>query len=149
MIRSLAAVVALALFALPVVAQDNTNATATSVNGPVQVNSGDSFKNLKPGQALKPGDRVMALGSGTTTITFPDGCQRTVQPGTVVTVPAVSPCASGVEANVQRVSPGGTGAVGATAAGGVDWAAFWLIAGVVIVGDGASFYEDDNNTRSP
>lgn len=147
--KMLAVAAALAFFALPAFAADTMQASATSVNGPVQVNTGNQFQNLQEGQALKSGDRVMAMGTGTATIHFDDGCDLKVEPGTMVTVPDKSPCAGGMVTR-QTVNPGNGAAVGSSGNySGVDWRGFWTVAGVVIVGDAILFSEDDNNTSSP
>ena len=146
--KLLALAASLAFFALPALAAD-TQATASTVNGPVQVNTGNQFQSLREGQALKAGDRIMAMGTGTATIHFDDGCDLKVEPGTMVTVPSASPCAGGI-VNTQRVNPGNGAAVGSSGNySGVDWRGFWTVAGVVIVGDGVAFSEDNNNTSSP
>lgn len=147
MIRTFAAMAALLAFSLPVSAQTDGVATASVVSGPVQVNRGESFKDLQPGQALNPGDRVMALANGSTTIRFGDGCTLVVEPGTVVTVPSQSTCAGGV-VNAQRVEGAAAGASGSYA-GGIDWHGFWTVAGVAIVGGVILDSEDDENTVSP
>lgn len=150
MTRLFATVGALALFALPAIAQETMDATASAVNGTVQVNTGEQFQPLQSGQALRPGDRVMATGSGSATISFSDGCTLTVEPGTMVTVPAVSTCAGGVVA-AQSIAPASGKAVGSSAAysGGVDWTGVWIIAGTVLVGGAVMFNEDEKNTVSP
>ena len=150
MIRSLAVAMTLALVSAPVFAQDNpsSNATASEVKGAVQVNKGNGFVPLRPGQKLDAGDRVMALEHGSATLTFSDGCTLEVEDETIVVVPEKSTCAGGV-ATVQTTSPGSSAAVGSRAAGGVDWKAFWTVASVVIIGDAILFAEGDNNTVSP
>ena len=148
MIRPLAAALTLALFALPVAAQDNV-ATAAAVNGSVQVNQGSEFVPLAPGQTLNAGDRVMAGPNSSARIRFADGCDLTVAPETMVTVPATSNCAGGVVAT-QATAPVNTGAVGgAEYAGGVDWAGAGIVTAVAVIGNVILFNEDDDDTSSP
>ena len=150
MIRSIAVAMTLALVAAPVFAQDAPApfVTADDVEGVVQVNRGNGFVPLREGEVLKPGDRVMAMNDGGADLKFSDGCELEVDEETIVTVPEKSTCAGGV-AIVQNIAPGGTGAVGGSAAGGVDWRGFWTVAGVVIIGDAILFAEEDNDTASP
>ena len=150
MIRSLAVAMTLALVVAPAFAQDSPPplVTATQVEGSVQVNTGNGFAPLREDQVLQPGDRVMAMGGGEATLTFSDGCKLEVEEETIVTVPEESTCTGGI-ATVQTIAPASTGAVGGTAAGGVDWKGFWTIAGIVIIGDAILFAEDDGDTVSP
>ena len=150
MIRSIAVAMTLALVAGPVFAQDPAApfVTANEVEGAIQVNRGDGFVPLREGDVLKPGDRVMAMNNGGAELKFSDGCELEVEEETIVTVPDRSTCAGGV-AIVQNIAPGGPGAVGGSAAGGVDWKGFWTIAGIVIVGDAILFAEEENDTASP
>jgi hypothetical protein len=155
MIRSVTVAIAMALLSTAVSAQDvpppaPTVATVTDVAGPVQINQGDQFLNLQTGHPVHPGDRIMALREGRAVLTFSDGCTLTVAPETMVVVPATSTCAGAV-VTTQTVG-GGSGAVGEYE-GGVDWAGFWTVAGVAIVGNAILFAgdddEDDDDTVSP
>lgn len=150
MIRSIAVAMTLALVAAPVFAQDPAApfVKADDVKGSVQVNHGDGFVPLRENEVLKPGDRVMAMDNSEADLKFSDGCELEVDEETIVTIPEKSTCAGGV-AVVQNIAPGGTGAVGGNAAGGVDWKGFWTVAGVVIIGDAILFAEEDNDTASP
>jgi hypothetical protein len=142
MIRTLAAAIAFAALSLPVAAQEPAPiASATSVNGAVQVNTGNDFVPLQTGQALKPGDRIMAPDDASATVTFNDGCTLMVGAKSTVVVPAVSTCSGGVVA--RSGTPGGYD-------GGVDWSGFWTVAGVAIIGNAILWNnEDDNDTVSP
>lgn len=150
MIRSLAVAMTLALVSAPVFAQDNpsSNATASVVKGTAQINKGNGFVPLRPGQKLEAGDRVMVLDDSSATLTFSDGCTLEVEEETIVVVPEKSTCAGGV-VTVQTTSPGSSAAVGSRAAGGVDWKGFWTVASVVIIGDAILLAEDDGDTVSP
>jgi hypothetical protein len=142
MIRTLATAIAFAALSLPVAAQEPAPvASATTVNGGVQVNMGNDFIPLQTGQALKPGDRVMAPDDASATITFNDGCTLMVAEKSTVVVPAASTCAGGMVAHG-----------GAAYDGGVDWSGFWTVAGVAIIGNAILWNnnnEDDNDTVSP
>ena len=152
MIRTIAAAVTFALLAMPVIAQDAVAeksaavATASVVKGPVQVNQGEDFRPLKLNQPLNEGDRVMALRSGTATIHYADGCDLRVEPETMVEVPEESPCAGAI-VTAHAITPAGTGAVGAAAAGGLNAALPQII--TVVVGSLIMYDEDENETVSP
>ena len=151
MLRTIATAVALALLALPAIAQEAASekkeavATASVVKGPVQVNQGEQYVPLKLNQSLNEGDRVMALRNGTATIHYEDGCDLRVEPETMVEVPEESPCAGAI-VTTHAIAPAGTGAVGAAASGGIGGAIPQII--TVVVGS-LIMYENDNDTVSP
>ena len=156
----------LAMFAglTPMLAQGETAAgivaSASAVNGSVQVNKGAQFQPLLTGQALGAGDRIMALSNGSATITFADGCTLAVASETLVVVPAISTCAGG-EASVQAVTPGSAQAVGTPAAepasvagqrtaSGMADAGFAVAAAAVLAGGAiVSATEDEKDVSSP
>lgn len=147
MIRTIALSAAITFaMATPVIAQDATPedsvASATRVAGPVQVNQGEQFLPLRAGQTVDEGDRVMALRSGTATLTFKDGCTLTIEPESIIVVPAVSTCAGGV-VTVQATAPAGSQAVGAASSGGVNWSGAALQTAVVVAGAAYMLSEDE------
>lgn len=88
------------LFLAIVIACISTPAAATTlVSGPtlsvdtgtvmVMVNNGSQFVIAKPGQALKAGDRVMALQGGSATLTYADGTKFTVNSCSMYSVGSV------------------------------------------------------------
>ena len=68
------------------------------------VNQGEEFITADANQALKAGDRVMLMEGATAEVTFADGCALPLEAGSLVDIPAVSPCAGGV-ASVQQMGP--------------------------------------------
>jgi hypothetical protein len=62
------------------------------------VNQGQGFKPVTSRSSANIGDSVMVGPSGSATLTYEDGCKVNVQPGAVVTVAPLSPCASGSNA---------------------------------------------------
>ncbi len=52
--------------------------------GTVLVNSGSQFVTAKPGQVLKPGDRVMVMSGGAATVKYSDGHSASLPAGTLV-----------------------------------------------------------------
>ena len=113
MVRPLLLAITLALLSSTANAQAQADpvASASVVTGRVQVNQGEKFLPMRPGQQLKAGDRVMAMDDSQATISFADGCTLVVEEQTIVTVPATSTCAGGI-ANVQGIAPAGSSAVG-------------------------------------
>ena len=102
MIR-ISAFIAASLLAGSAFAVDSVG-TLSSQEGTVLVNQGEEFITADANQALKAGDRVMLMEGATAEITFADGCALPLEAGSLVDIPAVSPCAGGV-ANVQQMGP--------------------------------------------
>lgn len=89
--RSIALLVAAAVVfgSMPVRA-----ATLEGITGQALVNRGSGYELAVPGMQLNPGDVVVVNPGGSARIAYPDGCAAPVQPGAVVAVSEVSPCAS-------------------------------------------------------
>lgn len=102
MIR-ISAFIAASLLATSAFATDPV-ATLSSQEGTVLVNQGEEFTTANANQALKAGDRVMLMEGASAEITFADGCALPLLAGSLVDIPAVSPCAGGV-AKVQNLGP--------------------------------------------
>ena len=102
MIR-ISAFIAASLLAGSAFAADSVG-TLSSQEGTVLVNQGEEFTTADADQALKAGDRVMLMEGATAEITFADGCALPLEAGSLVDIPAVSPCAGGV-AKVQQMGP--------------------------------------------
>ncbi len=63
--------------------------TLSSSQGTVLVNDGSHFVTARPGQILKPGDRVMVMQGGTATLTYADGSKAAVPSGSLYSVNSV------------------------------------------------------------
>ena len=66
--------------------------------GDLTINQGQGFKPVTNRSSANIGDSVMVGPGGSATLTYEDGCKLNVQPGAVVTVAPLSPCASGSNA---------------------------------------------------
>jgi hypothetical protein len=105
--------------------------------GELSLNRGQGFKPVKSQVSAKVGDSVMVAPGGSATVVYDDGCKVTVQPGAVTSIAALSPCASGSNAqgNPWECRPDqnhdcgwtpGTIAFGVVWAGTMAWI-IWLI----------------------
>jgi len=86
-----------ALFASAFCVVLSSGASAATVNPfreKVSINRGNGYAPVGGGTIASPGDMVMASPSGSAEIVYEDGCRQKVDPGTVVTVSATSPCKS-------------------------------------------------------
>jgi hypothetical protein len=66
--------------------------------GDLTINQGQGFKPVASRSNANIGDSVMVGPGGSATLTYEDGCKVNVQPGAVVTVAPLSPCAAGSNA---------------------------------------------------
>ena len=102
-------------------------ATVEPVSGELQINRpGQGFVKITASTVVNPGDLLMVSPNGTANVLYPDGCKFILQPGSVLTVSALSPCAakSFAQGAAQEGPPGlppfgqpGTLAFGAAALG--------------------------------
>ncbi|HET6545456.1 MAG TPA: hypothetical protein VFG55_01765 [Rhodanobacteraceae bacterium] len=123
-------------------------ATLSDMSGSVLVNQGREFVAAQPGAGLVPGDRVLARQGSEATLTFADGCKSSVAPGTMVTIPDMSPCKGG-DLLVQSTNPGNSGALGvAGGAPDLSGAAIPLLAFFTTVTVGA-ILDNQRDTASP
>lgn len=99
----ISAFIAASLLAGSAIAADSV-ASLSSQEGTVLVNQGEEFITAADNQSLKAGDRVMLMEGASAEITFTDGCALPLVAGSLVDIPAVSPCAGGL-AKVQQMGP--------------------------------------------
>lgn len=65
------------------------------VTTPVALSTGAAFKPVTGATGLSAGNRVMARANGRAVIQYDNGCRVVVDPGQVITVAAIAPCAGG------------------------------------------------------
>jgi hypothetical protein len=70
-------------------------ATLVPVHGRLSVNHGQGFEQVSGPIEAKAGDSVMVSPDGSANVLYGDGCKITLQPGSVMTIAELSPCASG------------------------------------------------------
>ena len=89
-------------------------ATIEPVKGNLSINHGQGFEKVNGRVSAGVGDAVMVSPNGSAVVAYPDGCKVNVEPGAVITIAPISPCASGSFAQDQSHSPQlGTYIVGA------------------------------------
>ena len=94
-------------------------ATIIPVKGDVSINQGQGFQKVDGLVEANEGNSVMVSPGGSATVSYPDGCKISLQPGSVMTIPGLSPCASGSYADDNPVAGFviGAGALGAVGFG--------------------------------
>src|ERR1700687_5265205 len=101
-----------------VIATASWAATVEPGQGDLSVNQGQGFQKATGRIDARVGDSVMVSPNGSATVAYSDGCTIKLQPGAVMTIGALSPCASGSNANDQN-DKGALYIVGAGLAAGV------------------------------
>jgi hypothetical protein len=69
-------------------------ATGERTQGDLSINQGQGFRPIKSRINANVGDSVMVGPGGAATVVYEDGCKVNVQPGAVITIAPLSPCAS-------------------------------------------------------
>ena len=69
-------------------------ATIVPIKGDLSINQGQGFQKVAGLVQANPGDLVMVSPDGSAKVTYPDGCKVNLQPGVVMTITDLSPCAS-------------------------------------------------------
>lgn len=70
-------------------------ATLVPVQGQLSINHGQGFEQVSGQVEANAGDSVMVSPDGSANVVYGDGCKITLQPGSVMTITELSPCASG------------------------------------------------------
>lgn len=123
-------------------------ATVVPVNGEVSVNQGKGFEKLTTAFEAKAGDAVMVSPGGSAKVAYPDGCAVQLNPGAVMVIAALSPCASGSTAQEgdQNNNDNNDNKIGtALAVGGAAGAAGFVIYEMTQNGQG----QNNNNQGKP
>lgn len=76
-------------------------ATLVPVHGQLSINHGQGFVGVSGPIEANAGDSVMVSPDGSANVLYGDGCKITLQPGSVITIAELSPCASGSYAQDQ------------------------------------------------
>jgi hypothetical protein len=83
-------------------------ATIEPVQGDLSVNQGNGFQRIDTRIDANVGDYAMVGPGGAATVTYPDGCKVNLQPGAVMAITPLSPCASGSVAQQDNTGNIGT-----------------------------------------
>jgi len=102
-------------------------ATIEPGQGDLSVNQGQGFQRVNTRIDANVGDSVMVSPNGSATVSYPDGCQVPVQPGSVMTIAPLSPCASGSVA--QDYGYSAAWIMGAAFLGATGFAVYGIVQG--------------------
>lgn len=70
-------------------------ATIQPIKGDVSINHGQGFQKVDGATEAGEGDIVMVSPEGSAVVSYADGCKISLQPGMVMTIAPLSPCAAG------------------------------------------------------
>ena len=85
-----------------VIATASWAATVEPGQGDLSVNQGQGFQKATGRIDARVGDSVMVSPNGSATVAYADGCTIKLQPGAVMTIGALSPCAAGSYADDDK-----------------------------------------------
>ena len=153
------AVVASALLgsSLSVVAE-NAGTQLTSLQLPVMINQTGTYVEAQTNMTVYPGDRLMAMGGGSATVVYANGCEQSVSDNEIAQVGTPESCNTLAEAGTNfavgsAAAAGGAAAGGAAAApitGGLVFAGTMAAgAGLVKVTQEEVFSSGDSNDNPP
>lgn len=95
-------------------------ATVQPLQGTLSINHGQGFEPVNGQLTAQVGDFVMVAPGGAATVVYDDGCKVNLQPGAVMTIAPLSPCASGSYAQDSDFNWGGV-AMGVVAGGALGF----------------------------
>ena len=134
------------LFASTAVLAADPATSLGSSQGMVMVSKDKQFVRVQDGQVLKPGDRVLVMQGGGTTVRFGDGCELKLPESSLAVIPSVSTCAGG-NAEIAQLSPESAQALGMGQAGS-GTGGLWVVGALPAVGVAAGESGSDE-TVSP
>ncbi len=116
-------------------------ATLEPEQGEVWINHGQGFLRVYGPADAKVGDNVMVGPGSTATVVYDDGCRVAVQPGAVMMIGPVPPCASGSQTGNTTLTGSQTD--------NINWGVVGL--GVVLAGAAGVgiYYATKSTTASP
>ena len=156
MIAVAAVATALLGSSLSVVAE-NAGTQLTSLQLPVMINQTGTYVEAQTNMTVYPGDRLMAMGGGSATVVYANGCVQSVSDNEIAEVGTPESCNTLAEAGTNFAV--GSAAVAGGAAGGA--AAAPITGGLVFAGTMAAgvglvkvtqdevFASGDNNDNPP
>lgn len=136
---------------------DNAGTQLISLQLPVMINQTGTYVEAQTNMAVYPGDRLMAMGGGSATVQYDNGCVQSVSDNEIAEIGTPESCNTLAEAGTNFAVGGaavaGGAAVGGAAAapitGGLVFAA--TMAGGVVLVDVVSdeVISSGNNTNNP
>ena len=157
-IAVIAAVASVLLGSSLSVVAENAGTQLTSLQLPVMINQTGTYVEAQTNMTVYPGDRLMAMGGGSATVVYANGCEQSVSDNEIAQVGTPESCNTLAEAGTNfavgsAAAAGGAAAGGAAAApitGGLVFAGTMAAgAGLVKVTQDEVFSSGDSNDNPP
>ena len=154
-IAVIAAVASVLLGSSLSVVAENAGTQLTSLQLPVMINQTGTYVEAQTNMTVYPGDRLMAMGGGSATVVYANGCEQSVSDNEIAQVGTPESCNALVEAGTNfavgaAAAAGGAGAASAPITGGLVFAATMAGGvGLVKVTRDEVFSSDNSNDNPP
>ena len=133
---------------------ENAGTQLTSLQLPVMINQTGTYVEAQTNMTVYPGDRLMAMGGGSATVVYANGCEQSVSDNEIAQVGTPESCNTLAEAGtnfaVGSAAAAGGGAAAAPITGGLVFAGTMVAgAGLVKVTQDEVFSSGDSNDNPP
>ena len=132
---------------------ENAGTQLTSLQLPVMINQTGTYVEAQTNMTVYPGDRLMAMGGGSATVVYANGCEQSVSDNEIAQVGTPESCNTLAEAGTNFAVGSAAAAGGAAAApitGGLVFAGTMVAgAGLVKVTQEEVFSSGDSNDNPP
>ena len=97
---------------------ENAGTQLTSLQLPVMINQTGTYVEAQTNMTVYPGDRLMAMGGGSATVVYANGCEQSVSDNEIAEVGTPESCNTLAEAGTNFAVGSTAASGGAAAAGG-------------------------------
>ena len=135
---------------------ENAGTQLTSLQLPVMINQTGTYVEAQTNMTVYPGDRLMAMGGGSATVVYANGCEQSVSDNEIAQVGTPESCNTLAEAGTNFAVGGTAAAGGGAAAGSAPITGGLVFAGTLVAGAGLVkvtqeevFSSGDSNDNPP
>ena len=135
---------------------ENAGTQLTSLQLPVMINQTGTYVEAQTNMTVYPGDRLMAMGGGSATVVYANGCEQSVSDNEIAQVGTPESCNTLAEAGTNFAVGGTAAAGGGAAAGSAPITGGLVFAGTMAAGAGLVkvtqeevFSSGDSNDNPP
>jgi hypothetical protein len=135
---------------------ENAGTQLTSLQLPVMINQTGTYVEAQTNMTVYPGDRLMAMGGGSATVVYANGCEQSVSDNEIAQVGTPESCNTLAEAGTNFAVGSTAAAGGGAAAGSAPITGGLVFAGTMVAGAGLVkvtqdevFSSGDSNVNPP
>lgn len=135
---------------------ENAGTQLTSLQLPVMINQTGTYVEAQTNMTVYPGDRLMAMGGGSATVVYANGCEQSVSDNEIAQVGTPESCNTLAEAGTNFAVGSTAAAGGGAAAGSAPITGGLVFAGTMAAGVGLVkvtqdevFSSGDSNDNPP